>query len=322
VGTGDSGPDWFPYFRAGTYVAGSGGEQCTDLVALEDGTVAVGGITSSDDFPIKDPIDESLGGYRDGFVVRLSGDLSELLSATYLGGEEKDWVAGLAAYPDGTLVGALNAENDDLPIIDGPQPIFGGLTDVYLFKLTPDASEIIYSTYFGGENVDECVAVALDRRGRIFLVGDTRSYYFPQVRALQHDLPQRKHAFAACLSVDGRRIVYSTPLSGGENTWAGDCAVTEEGALVIVGTTDVRFPPSRLPSVNQLPGHEEGRAFAAKIAPEGGRLIYCTRIGTGHAETADAVAVDAEGFAYVVGDPNAEDFPLYRPYQDEWPGST
>ena len=68
-----------------------------DLLTVGD-DVYVGGVTQSPDFPIVLGYDDTLdNAYPDGFVARLSGDLTQVIASTYIGTPGFDRVAGLAA---------------------------------------------------------------------------------------------------------------------------------------------------------------------------------------------------------------------------------
>src|SRR5688500_498203 len=74
---------------AATYLGGSGWEKNTYGLALDAaGDVYVAGETRSSDFPTTSGAYQRSfgGGVADGFVAKLSGDLSTLRYATYLGG--------------------------------------------------------------------------------------------------------------------------------------------------------------------------------------------------------------------------------------------
>src|SRR6185295_3739747 len=51
-------------------------------------------------------------------------------------------------------------------------------------------------------------------------------------------------------------------------------------------------------------------AFVAKLNPSGNALIYSTYIGGSAIEWGNAIAVDAQGNAYVVGRTDSADFPV------------
>ena len=68
-----------------TYLGGSGGDRINSL-AVSGGNVYVAGDTRSTNFPgTAEGTQSAFGGYVDGFVSTLSGDLTTLIRSTYLG---------------------------------------------------------------------------------------------------------------------------------------------------------------------------------------------------------------------------------------------
>jgi len=49
------------------------------------------------------------------------------------------------------------------------------VSDAYVAKLTLDGSTLIYSTYLGGNNVEQTFGLAIDAMGNAFVCGDTKS---------------------------------------------------------------------------------------------------------------------------------------------------
>lgn len=94
------------------------------------------------------------GGYSDGFVANLHLSLSNLVAATYLGGEEYETVAGLAAGGNGAVYVTGNTESTNFPTTAGAyQPDVEGLSPfqavTFVARLEASLSNVTASTYFG-----------------------------------------------------------------------------------------------------------------------------------------------------------------------------
>ncbi len=87
-----------------TYYGGSGAELPTSLFALPNGTSQIVGLSNSTDLiRSRSPFQGTFGGGSyDAFVLELDSSGS-LLSDTYLGGNDQDWGAGLAADGTGSI---------------------------------------------------------------------------------------------------------------------------------------------------------------------------------------------------------------------------
>src|SRR5205085_4649512 len=112
--------------------------------------------------------------------------------------------------------------------------------------------------------------------------------------------------FVTKLSRDGTALVYSTYLMGGMNglfiatTSPYGIAVDPLGNAYVTGSTVSRSFPTT-PGAFQTSGGGIADAFVIKLNPTGSAPVYSTYLGGGGWDFATAIAVDADGSAYVVG---------------------
>jgi uncharacterized protein (TIGR03437 family) len=124
-------------------------------------------------------------------------------------------------------------------------------SSAFVTKLSPDGSNIVYSTFlsghpsmaplplttlFGGSQT-EATAIALDPAGNIVVAGGTRSSDFPVVNPAQASNAGAADAFVAVISADGSRLNYSTYLGGSQDDYAAAVAVDPQGNVAIAGMT-------------------------------------------------------------------------------------
>jgi hypothetical protein len=105
-------------------------------------------------------------------------------------------------------------------------------------------------------------------------------------------------------------LAYATYL-GGLNTELGhSIAVDSEGCAYVTGqAVSPNFPRTPgFPEPNHLDG-ETSYAFITKLDPSGSRILYSVLLGGNDYDIGNAIAVDAEGAAYVVGETRSPDFP-------------
>ena len=96
--------------------------------------------------------------------------------STFLGGDGAENATDVTVDLQGNVyvTGPLNST--DFPTANPVQGEFsGGLFDCFVSKLSPDGSELIFSTYFGGSSTDDCRGVAVDFEGNVIIVGQTLS---------------------------------------------------------------------------------------------------------------------------------------------------
>ena len=138
-----------------TYLGGRQGDGAEALaIHPTSGEVYVAGFTNSSNFP------GTAGGAQTtpsiGFVARLTGSLTSLTQATYLGGEG----ASLAINPtSGVVYVAGNAFGGLAATTGGAQATFGGGgSDGFVARLNAALTTLDQATYLGGSGRDELFA--------------------------------------------------------------------------------------------------------------------------------------------------------------------
>lgn len=116
-------------------------------------------------------------------------------------------------------------------------------------------------------------------------------------------------------------LSYATYLGGNASDYLEDMALHSDGSVVLVGSTSsTDFPLAGSPLHTSLSGSSD--AWIARLSASGTELVYSTYLGGSGGEHANAVALDADGNAYVTGDTDSSDFPVAgAPYQGTPPGA-
>ena len=174
-----------------TTIFGGFGIDTAQAIALApDGSVWVGGITRSGDFPTLNPLQAAKNGVQDLFLTRLS-PAGTILASTYLGGNSNDFLESLATDSAGFLyLASLTTGATDSPLLDSSQP---GCVNELVSKLSP-TFQFLGSTCLPGAGIS---ALAVDAGRRLHLTGIT-SGGLPVVNAAQ---PQPGGGYDAFLTV-------------------------------------------------------------------------------------------------------------------------
>jgi len=297
------------------------------------GHAYVAGIASSasHDFPT------TLGAYRtgecdnvlrfanDGFVAKLSTDGSTLLYSPVLCGSGDGSPEGIAVDADGNAYVAGTTGSSDFPTVNPFQATRGGgpvgLTG-FVSKLTPDGSQLAYSTYLGGSGSQAIGSIAVDEQGNAYVTGETESVDFPTTPGVLQEHAGNRFCIEGCtdafvtkLDPSGSALVYSTYLFGELDDAGARIAVDPAGNAYVVGTTNSSY----FPIVDAFQASNRGLddVFVAKLDPTGTRLVYSSYLGGSRAgpsartgvDEGSSLALDPTGNAYVVGYTQSYDFP-------------
>jgi hypothetical protein len=121
-------------------------------------------------------------------VVKLDNQLTKILSATFISGTTgNDTPQAIALDPKGNIVIAGVTTSTNYPTTpDADDSTFNGVSDVFISKLNPTLTNLIYSTYLGGSSNEvglagtvRSVDLAIDPTGDIIVAGATMSGDFP-----------------------------------------------------------------------------------------------------------------------------------------------
>ncbi|MCZ6689050.1 MAG: SBBP repeat-containing protein [Planctomycetota bacterium] len=163
---------------------------------------------------------------------------------------------------------------------------------------------IAYSTYLGGNSIDEANGVALDGSGNAYVTGFTfSSSNFPGNSGGASSFD----AFVTALNPAGA-VLWTAFVGGSSAEFGLAIAVDSAGQPTIAGTTlSADFPATAGASDELLGGFVD--AFVARLSSDGSALIYATYLGGSGGEQGCGIALDASGSAYVIGSTDSADFP-------------
>src|SRR5262249_42449573 len=102
-----------------------------------------------------------------------------LLYSTFLGGSSNDVGSAIAVDQSGNAYITGSTTSSDFPTQQAEQATSGGGTDVFVAKIDPSGSALVYSTYFGGSGDDSGAGIAVDALGQAYVAGLTKSSNFP-----------------------------------------------------------------------------------------------------------------------------------------------
>ena len=236
----------------------------------------------------------------------------DLVFSTFIGGSLGDFINGLALAENGNIVitGATNSL--DFPrSANAAQNNNAGFLDIFVTMLRPDASEIVFSTYLGGQNFDAPNGIVIMADGSISICGFTGSTDFPtSLNAIQANNNALPDAFVSQLSESGDTLLFSSYLGGSSDDNGTAIVADRQNRLLIIGytaSTDFPITPGAMSTQ-----HQGGRSATNPLEYDGFFSVlrldqpgieYSTFLGGSGSELHAVRFVDpeVEGLAFELG---------------------
>jgi hypothetical protein len=236
-----------------------------------------------------------------------------------------------------TLV--YEGEFSDCARVSGNEYNYSGSYSIFLVKLNPTGTSILYGTFLGGTQGETQANVALDAAGNIYVGGaaytaangaaaQTGNIIFPTTASAYQKIPQANawSPFITVFAPNGHSLLYSSVLSATVGqTYAGGLAVG--GGEVFIGgyTQSPSFPTTAGALSSTCPGNSptqcpnNGYLAAFDITKSGAAsLIFSTYLNGTHVSSAgiglstsvvEVLVADAGGNVYAGGSNQYRDFP-------------
>jgi hypothetical protein len=151
----------------------------------KDGNICVIGHTTSVDFPVTSGAYDTsytVTSYYwdyDVYITILTPELDEVVASTYIGGSDSDCLYLIRGTIDnnGNIIISGVAISYDFPMTPNAYQTTGG--NPYIAKLSPDLSELLASTYFGGNYGEDVRDIRVDKYNNIIVCGWSSSPNYP-----------------------------------------------------------------------------------------------------------------------------------------------
>ena len=236
--------------------------------------------------------------------------IDPLIFSTYYGGTLNDPGNGITINGAGNCYITGDTDSVNFPTTAGAvQPAFGGGgNDVFVLKLNPTGTAVLYATYLGGNTGDSGNAIAVDAAGNAYVTGRSTGNYPTTAGTFQTTRPG---SFVTKLNPAGSAMVYSTRLSGTGVDVGNGIAVDLAGNAYVAGETASPISRRR-PALPDDPLGRPLRRFHFQGESDRHRPGLLHVSGREHRRSKDiarAIAIDGTGNAYVTGQSNSTNFP-------------
>lgn len=164
-----------------TFIGGSAGETASSIAIDSSGNAYICGSTQSVDFPrTPGAYDTIFNPPGENFVTKIAIDGASLVYSTFMNGGGSQQAIAVDDLGVAYVAGFVNPFIQTTPTGDdttynGPNnPLRIG--DAYLQALDEAGSNLLYGSYFGGEEDDAALGLFVDRSRNAYIVGVTNSW--------------------------------------------------------------------------------------------------------------------------------------------------
>ncbi len=238
--------------------------------------------------------------------------------ATYLGGSATEQGTAIAVDAAGNAYVTGYTSSGDFPLMTAYDRTLGrkGDVDVFVSKLNPSGTALIWSTYLGGSaSSDRATGIAVDGAGSAYVTGATSGADFPVSATAWQKGVTTGGSFVAKLAPAGNALTYSTYVAGAT---ANAIAVDGAGNAYITGSATASFATT--PGALQRTPRSAATGFVLKLNASGSAPVFATFLGGTGTDAATSIAVDAQGSAYIAGWTASGDFPIANAVQSSLRG--
>jgi hypothetical protein len=110
----------------------------------------------------------------DAFLLKLNPGGSDAIFSTFIGGSWNEIATSIKLDGAGRIYLTGRTSSQDFPTTGNQTRYGGGSSDAFLTVMNSAATNLLFSTYLGGNFDDQGNSVALDSSGNIFVAGQTR----------------------------------------------------------------------------------------------------------------------------------------------------
>ncbi len=316
-----------PVLIYSSYLGGNGTEVGNAITVDDAGNAYITGDTTSSIFPTVSPLDSTLGGTEDAFIVKINPTGSAIVYSTYLGGSSTE--TGIDISVDGTqnaYVTGRTASND-FPVVNAFDSTYSGGTDedAFVVRINAAGSALVYSTYLSGNfGARGCGIWANNSQNFAYVTGTTSTGFPVTASAFEPTNFNSGFLTKLCTNCSGASsLVYSTFLAHTGSAEGRAIAADVAGNAYVTGNLNSTTTNFATPGAFQTTyGGGSADAFVEKFNTNlSGAVsrVYATYLGgsakdiggaEGSLNPGRAIAIDESGNAYITGATSSTNFPL------------
>jgi gliding motility-associated-like protein len=296
-----------------------------------EGHLYSGGIVFGNEFTQHVGYQKDFKGEVDMGILKFSPDGKRLIYATYLGGNQADvpislivnnsnelvilGITGSSNYPcsANAYQKTFNGGTKAVPSGNSDGVVFNHGTDIAISKLNASGSNLLASSYLGGNRNDGLIIageslvknygdyyrgeVIVDDEGNAYVASHTKSLDFPKTVSFPAtSSASQSHAIVFKMNSDFSQLIFSTQLGGNGMDAAFSLQLDKaKNVYATGGTTSSNFAGMSSGYKGDIDG------FVVKLSPDGNSILGRNYLGTSRYDQAYFIQLDTEENVFVLG---------------------
>ncbi len=308
-----------------TLISGSEDDFGMDIEIDKDGNIIFLGYTNSTDFPVtSDAYSSSISSTYDGWVVKLLPNGTDLVYASFMGGNGFDSLNGAIQDPSGDLFLYGSSSSNDLYFPSGAYDnTMSGPGDCWIIRTDFNISTIKRATLWGSVGYEALSDMVINSEGNLIM--DAYGSGFP-VTPGAFDQSQNGANDIVISEMDPTlsTLNFCTYLGGSGDERFSKLEIDSNDNIFISGyTQSTDFPTTPGAYDESYNGTNNVNAFVTKLDSDGTYLMYSTFLGGSGSEFNSESVQISDYNLVLVGRTNSPDFPVTKgAYDTKAPSGT
>ena len=245
----------------------------------------------------------------------------DLIWGTFISGSYSDCIRTIESTPTNEILMSGFSNSYSFPFVDPgngayfQDQLMGNFEDCCILKFSVDG-ELIWATFYGGNEGETTNSLVLDHAGNVYLTGETGSTLFPTFAQGNNTYLQPNYgggtydAFILKFGASGQ-LLWAT-LYGGQQIDCGNALAIDNNDNVYVGgsTNSINFQTQPLANGGFFEANNLGLtdAFLLKFSNTGERL-WSTFYGGSIGESINDMLCDNNNHLFIIGHSSSLNFP-------------
>jgi hypothetical protein len=283
-----------------SFIGGDSFDVPTRVIVDSENNIVIVGSTESLDFPITtDAMQSTLGGYRDGFIVKIAPN-GTMIFSTYLGGTGEEIINGIEFDGEGNYLLGGHSASTGLGTPGVYQENSQGSVDAFVARISANGSALEMFSYIGGSNIDRCYSMTVDSSFNYIITGISESSDYPTTDGAFQTNHTGSFSDATLTKIahNGTTLLFSTFVGGSDTEFGVGVDIDADDNIILAGYT---ASDDLVVKDAIQPDHAGGfDIFIAKFSSTG-NLSFLTYYGTNTTDLASDLEIESEGNIIFVG---------------------